>query len=247
MQFRGVVPRMLGGSASLRLQRRALCVRGCRVLLTSAGNRNDGGNTADAKSGEDLVKAQQQQEGVVWYALWRTPKGKALLTKLAAAYVAVLGLLWGVYALLPPCSGGDCSAAGGSEEDAVQKLRLGGHFTLTDHTGEVFSTKEKLDGKWWLVYFGFANCPTVCPAELTKITDTLHTLEKEKDLPSVQPLFVTLDPDRDTPAKMADFLTPFHKDFVGLTGEMATIEEVAKKFRVYYSVVCVPGGGVLFF
>ncbi|TFK28649.1 h-sco1 [Coprinopsis marcescibilis] len=110
---------------------------------------------------------------------------------------------------------------------------LGGQFTLTSHEGKPF-TEEELEGKWSLVYFGFTNCPDICPAELDKISTVLDTVQKEHgDI--FLPLFITVDPARDLPHRIARYLEDFHPSFIGLFGDYDATKAICKKYRVYFS------------
>ena len=89
-----------------------------------------------------------------------------------------------------------------------------------------------------LIYFGFTNCPDVCPEEMEKMTKIISRIQRNypKKYPKLQALLVTCDPKRDTPSELKDYLKDFHSDIVGLTGELEEVKKVAKKYRVYFSV-----------
>jgi cytochrome oxidase Cu insertion factor (SCO1/SenC/PrrC family) len=111
---------------------------------------------------------------------------------------------------------------------------VGGPFALIDHTGTA-RTEQDFRGKLLLVYFGFTYCPDVCPADLQNIGLALDQLGAAGD--RVQPLFVTLDPERDTPAHLADYVPAFHPRLIGLTGDDAAIRAAADAYKVYYANV----------
>lgn len=111
---------------------------------------------------------------------------------------------------------------------------VGGPFALIDHTGTA-RTEQDFRGKLLLVYFGFTYCPDVCPADLQNIGLALDQLGAAGD--RVQPLFVTLDPARDTPAHLADYVPAFHPRLIGLTGDDAAIRAAADAYKVYYAKV----------
>lgn len=115
------------------------------------------------------------------------------------------------------------------------KAALGGPFSLVDHNGE---RKEHSDffGQWVLIYFGFTFCPDVCPEELEKITEAIKILEMTPGLPTIQPLFITVDPKRDSPDVIKKYLSEFHPRLLGLTGNKEEIERATKAYRVYYSI-----------
>ncbi len=111
------------------------------------------------------------------------------------------------------------------------KALIGGPFVLVDHHGmEV--TDGDFRGRLLLVYFGYTFCPDVCPLELQTVSRALELLGH--DAGQVQPLFITIDPERDTPQIMADYVAHFHPDLVGLSGSAAQIRDVAGAYRVFY-------------
>jgi protein SCO1 len=107
--------------------------------------------------------------------------------------------------------------------------KVDGTFRLVDHHGATVSNRS-YDGKLLLVFFGFTNCRAVCPRKLAEIDAVLDRLRELAD--RVQPLYVTVDPERDTPDVMRAFLEA-HPRFVGLTGDRAQIDEVKFRFRVF--------------
>jgi cytochrome oxidase Cu insertion factor (SCO1/SenC/PrrC family) len=124
--------------------------------------------------------------------------------------------------------------------DAVMWNRepIGGPFRLIDHEG-----RERRDsdfrGKLMLVYFGFTQCPNVCPIDLQQIALALDELGE--DARQIAPLFVTLDPQHDTVALLGQYVPAFHRDLIGLTGDSAAIGRIAEAYRVYHAKVPVPG------
>jgi len=116
---------------------------------------------------------------------------------------------------------------------------IGGPFTLTDQNGRTITDKD-LRGRPFLVFFGFTHCPDVCPTALFEISEVLGKLGP--DAAKVSALFVTIDPERDTPAQMKDYLSSFDPHLVGLTGDTAAIAAVAKEYRVYMKKVPLDNG-----
>ncbi|HPG88696.1 MAG TPA: SCO family protein [Hyphomicrobium sp.] len=111
---------------------------------------------------------------------------------------------------------------------------VGGPFTLTDQTGKRVTEKDFL-GKYMLVFFGFTNCPDICPSGLQVMSAALDKVgSKAAD---VVPVFITLDAQRDTPDKLAQYLKSFHPRLVGLTGSAEEVAAAAKVYRVYYEKV----------
>ncbi len=117
-------------------------------------------------------------------------------------------------------------------------LAIGGNFTLVDQRGETRSSNE-FDGRLKLVWFGYTECPHACPMALGTISAALDELASQAE--SVVPLFVTVDPEHDTPARMAAHLANFHPSFVGLTGKDADIAKVRADFRIAAQRVADPG------
>lgn len=113
-------------------------------------------------------------------------------------------------------------------------VQVGGPFTLTDTRGQTVSDAS-FRGKWMLVYFGYTYCPDVCPTELQTIAagmDKLGPLAAR-----VTPVFITVDPERDTPATLAEYVKLFDDRLVGLTGTQSQVAAAAKAYRVYYAKV----------
>lgn len=111
---------------------------------------------------------------------------------------------------------------------------VGGPFTLTDETGRTV-TSDSFAGQWRLMYFGFTYCPDVCPTDTAKLAQGLKLFEAKhpKEAAKLQPLFLTVDPDRDTPAALAEFTDSFHPRLLGLTGTRPQVDAALKAFRVY--------------
>jgi cytochrome oxidase Cu insertion factor (SCO1/SenC/PrrC family) len=107
---------------------------------------------------------------------------------------------------------------------------VGGPFSLTDHTGQR-RTEAGWPGQLKLVYFGYRFCPDVCPTDLQAIAAALDALGPLGD--RVQPLFVTVDPARDTPEELARYVPSFHPRLIGLTGTDAEVRAVARAYKVY--------------
>ena len=112
------------------------------------------------------------------------------------------------------------------------KALVGGPFALVDQTGKTV-TDQDFRGSYMLVFFGFTHCPDICPAELQVMAAALDELGPKAE--KVVPIFITLDPERDTPEVTGDYVKNFGKNFVGLTGSPEAIAEAAKAYRVAYS------------
>jgi len=114
--------------------------------------------------------------------------------------------------------------------NVAQAARIGGPFRLTDQNGKVF-TDEDLKGKPFLVFFGFTHCPDVCPTTLFAISEVMKSLGRDADRTGA--LFITVDPERDTPATLKDYLSNFDPHLRGLTGDPAAVDTALKAYRVY--------------
>jgi protein SCO1/2 len=108
---------------------------------------------------------------------------------------------------------------------------FGGDFSLKSHLGNTF-TLSSAQGSYTLIFFGFTHCPEVCPLGLKKMSDVLDLLPKTS-LSRLVPLFITVDPLRDTPSVLASYLSSFSPKIVGLTGTEAEIADVVKRYAIY--------------
>ncbi|MDP6262633.1 MAG: SCO family protein [Rhodospirillales bacterium] len=111
-------------------------------------------------------------------------------------------------------------------------ISIGGAFTLIDHNGKTV-TDANFRGRYMLVYFGYTFCPDVCPTALQTITDAMDLLGAKAD--KVQPVFISVDPERDTPKVLKSFMENFHPRMIGLTGSSEQVAAVAKIYRLYYA------------
>lgn len=129
------------------------------------------------------------------------------------------------------------------ERPASASLQVGGPFTLTDaNTGKIVTDKS-FRGKTMLIYFGYTYCPDACPTALNNISQALAKLGPAAA--QIVPLFISIDPGRDTPKVMANYVKAFDPRIQGLVGDPATTATVAKEFGVYYKRHDEPGGGYL--
>jgi protein SCO1/2 len=125
---------------------------------------------------------------------------------------------------------------------ASGKVTFGGAFTLVDHAGRTVTDRD-FRGYYALVFFGFTYCPDVCP---TTLQDVAHILDRLGPLAEkVQPMFITVDPERDTPPVMASYAQAFHPRIVGLTGTVEQVREAAKAYKVFFRKVDDSRGGYL--
>ncbi|MGB3472676.1 MAG: SCO family protein [Erythrobacter sp.] len=130
-----------------------------------------------------------------------------------------------------------CSSQPAAEaEPPLAGAAIGGPFTLTSSTGETVRWAD-FRGKYAVVYFGFTFCPDVCPTDMQRLAQGLKILkERNPDLvANIQPVFISVDPERDTPAKVGEFAAAFSDDLMGLTGSPEQVAAAADAFAVYYS------------
>jgi protein SCO1/2 len=116
---------------------------------------------------------------------------------------------------------------------------IGGPFQLTDQNGKPISDRD-LKGHPSLVFFGFTHCPEVCPTTLFDISEILNKLGP--DAAKVNAVFITVDPERDTPATLKDYLASFNPQLVGVGGDTDALAAVAKAYRVYYKKIPLKDG-----
>ena len=123
-----------------------------------------------------------------------------------------------------------------TEQPPLAGARIGGAFSLTDQDGRTV-TERSFAGRYPIVYFGYTFCPDVCPTDMAAIAAGLRLVEKSDPAKAakVVPVFVTVDPARDTPAVVGQFVRAFHPRAVGLTGSEAAIAQVAKEYAVPFS------------
>lgn len=120
---------------------------------------------------------------------------------------------------------------GSSEVSYSGEADIRSEFSLTDHTGKDV-TEADFGDRWQLVFFGFTNCPDICPTTLAYMASALDILGEQAD--QVAPLFITVDPARDTVPIMAEYVSVFHPRLIGLTGSEAQVAETAANFRTWY-------------
>ena len=118
----------------------------------------------------------------------------------------------------------------GGVSKVAQPAAIGGPFQLTDQNGKAVTDKS-LKGKPTLIFFGYTHCPDVCPTSLFEISEVLRAMGKDAD--KVNAVFISVDPERDTPAAMKDYLSSFDPHLEGLSGDPAETAKVITSYRVY--------------
>jgi protein SCO1 len=143
------------------------------------------------------------------------PRSRAFAIRVVATLVAVAVVGLAAFLLMSPA-------------ERPRAALIGGAFALEDGAGKTISD-QTLRGKPFLVYFGYTHCPDLCPTELARISDILSKMG-DKSIPA---LFITVDPERDTPKLMQDYVSSFNPAVIGLSGSPQAVEATEKTFRVY--------------
>lgn len=149
--------------------------------------------------------------------------------------------------LLAGCQNASEEAGPSSDGVDLRGANIGGPFELTDKNGKTVRWSD-FAGKYRIVYFGYAFCPDICPTDVQRMTQGLKQFAAEQPALArrIQPLFITVDPERDTPAAVGEFAAAFSPDLIGLTGTRAQIDAAKAAFKVYASKGPVqPSGGYL--
>lgn len=118
-----------------------------------------------------------------------------------------------------------------TDPSGVDGAAFSAAFKLTDHRGMV-QTQDDFSGRWMLIFFGFTNCPDVCPTTLSEVAAVMESLGSDAD--KVQPIFITIDPERDTPTVLAEYVPLFDAGILGLTGTPTQIEKTKSAFPIFF-------------
>ena len=145
-------------------------------------------------------------------------------TALSLVFAAVLA-----WQLMPPATGPSL---------LMRAAKIGGPFTLTAHDGSRFDSRT-LAGRPYVIFFGFTRCPDICPTTLLEMSNHLQALGPRAD--QLTTLFVSIDPERDTPAHLKAYLADFDSRITGLTGSLDEVDRTARQFRVFYEKVATSG------
>lgn len=154
-----------------------------------------------------------------------TPHAAGPVLLFAAALLIALGLGLGIR----------YSLTGNGDGGVASPVTIGGPFTLTDHSGAAVTDKT-YQSKYLLIYFGYTFCPDVCPTSLGTMAEALGKIGKDKAA-KIQPLLITVDPERDSKERLGEYVNAFYPGMAGLTGTAEEIASVAKAYRVYFAKV----------
>nr|WP_231862645.1 SCO family protein [Sphingorhabdus sp. M41] len=151
--------------------------------------------------------------------------------------IAKIILSAGLLTLMVACNPAPDGSVATDSEPPLAGAKIGGTFTLTNQDGGRTSDQQ-FKGKYRIMYFGYSYCPDVCPVDLANIMLGLKQAEKENPalIEKIQPIFISVDPGRDTPAVLKQYVPAFHPRLIGLTGSPEEIAEVAKKYLIIYDI-----------
>lgn len=156
----------------------------------------------------------------------RAARGPVNLVSLGLTAVTAAGLVY-LYQHLR-----DTKLKEATKTLSVGKAAIGGPFQLVDEDGHTFTDKDLL-GQFALIYFGFTYCPDICPDELEKMAQAVNALEKANK--AIQPVFISIDPERDNTKQVKKYVKEFHPNLLGLTGSVEQVKSAAKAYRVYFT------------
>jgi len=154
--------------------------------------------------------------------------------RLKVMAISTIGLLAGLAAGIALLPGALESLLPDKQSWTIGKAAIGGPFQLVDHNGRTV-TEKTYNGQYLLVFFGFTYCPDVCPAALQTVTAVMKKLGRKAD--RLRPLFISVDPERDRPAVLKQYVSNFDSRIVGLTGSAEQVSAAAKAYRVYFRKV----------
>jgi protein SCO1/2 len=159
-------------------------------------------------------------------------KSKPPLPVIGAMLVALVVIAIATWIVWRNISREDAQTGNRVSGTTATTVKIGGPFSLVDHRGRRVSDAS-FRGRYMLIYFGYGYCPDVCPTELATMGSALDALAEHAA--AIQPMFITIDPARDTPAFLAEYVAQFHPRLLGLSGTEDEIALAAKAYRVYYA------------
>jgi len=182
------------------------------------------------KPGDDMLKSEADAEKSTPEATSAQP-GKTTRLGMVVGLIAVISMAGLIYVMQQKHRASDpADPVSTSKQTGIASI--GGPFTLTDHTGKNV-TEQDFRGKFLLVMFGYTYCPDICPTTLSTMSDAMDLLGDEAG--RVTPVFITIDPERDSVDQLKEYVTYFHPRLVALTGSAEQIKAVARVYRVYYA------------
>lgn len=164
-------------------------------------------------------------------AMNREPRSKStLLIAVLTACLALLGGVWAAARFMAPAE----LDAGAMNATHLTESRELVDFELVSHQGEAF-TRDSLEDRWTLLFFGFTNCPDICPMTLFELAGVREYLAEENLADAIRTVFVTVDPARDTPEQLAAYVPEFDPTFIGVTGELEEIDRLARDVGIAHA------------
>ena len=151
--------------------------------------------------------------------------------------IAKMFLTAGLLTVMAACNSAQDGAVSADQQPPLAGAKIGGTFTLTNQDGGKTS-EDQFKGQYRIIYFGYSYCPDVCPVDLANIMLGLKQAEKENPelVSKIQPIFISVDSQRDTPEVLKQYVSAFHPRLIGLTGSPQEIAEVAKKYLIIYDI-----------
>ena len=152
------------------------------------------------------------------------------------AVSALLLGLWTAYRVTSPGPVADSRTVATQNATIIPNPRPLKPFRLSDHNGKPFSNAE-LQGHWTFIFFGYTHCPDVCPTTLSTLNQAAHLLERDPPEQALRFVFVSVDPERDSPERLAGYVPYFNRSFLGVSGEQPALQELTGQLGVLYRKV----------
>ncbi|KAL4220979.1 Cu-binding protein [Mactra antiquata] len=213
-------------NSNWNVSRRSLhCLTRCKLSQQSSGDQNNQNATGDKSEPSVQQSIKKMQTGTK-----TNSKGPTLFV-IALSAIGFAGLYYINRNTLRKYEIAELKKSVNTGGEVL----IGGEWTLTNHDGKTMTDKDFKD-QWCIIYFGFTHCPDICPDEIEKIVEVTDILGRNKRLPKLKTLFITVDPDRDTPPAIKEYLSEFSDKIIGLTGSKEQLSRVYRAFKVYHSI-----------